>query len=243
MIMGEAAMVGEAVEDLEAVFGDARMVTLLWYKKGLEQCNSIARVEKLNGRGHGTGWLVRASDFFPGRDGLLLLTNAHVVSPYPHPKSIFPEDCRVNFQTIGEVFEVEDEVVWTSPVKELDATFLALKGTPSAGPLVLHKRAVEMASPPPQTYIIGYPCGRDLELSLQDNNLLAYKDPFLHYRTPTEPGSSGSPVFEHEDWRVVALHHSGSKKKERIDGPGDPYEANEGIAILAIQRATQGSSN
>jgi hypothetical protein len=73
-VMEEAACVGDAVKDLEAIFGNTRMVTLKWYKKGLEQCNSVARVEKLDGNGHGTGWLVKAADFFPGREGVIIRT-------------------------------------------------------------------------------------------------------------------------------------------------------------------------
>ena len=238
-VMQSAASVGAAMTDLEAIFGTDRMVTLKWYKQGLDQCNSVARVERRNGKGHGTGWLVQAADFFPGREGVLFLTNAHVVSNTPNPLAIFPEDCQVNFQAIGEVFEVEDKVVWTAPYTELDATFLTLKGKPSAEPLRIHKRPMQLTEPPPRLYTIGFPGGRDLEISLQDNQLLAVNEELLHYRTPTEKGSSGSPVFEPEDWRVVGLHHKGSEEMVRIDGKPGTYQANEGIVILTLQKATQ----
>ena len=96
-----------------------------------------------------------------------------------------------------------------------------------------------MAEPPPRLYIIGHPSGRDLELSLQDNHLLACNEKVLHYRTPTEPGSSGSPVFEPDDWRVVALHHKGNEEMKRIDGQEGTYQANEGISILDLQKSTR----
>ena len=248
-IKHEIAAVEEAMDGLESVFSSDRMVTLGWYKKGLQQCDSVARVQKLNGQGHGTGWLVNASDFFTDQEGLLLLTNGHVVSdnpnPFSNPKAIYPEDARIKFQTIGdELYEVE-ELVWTSAPNELDATFLRLKGLPaSAQPLAIHTREIELtaAAPALRLYIIGHPGGRDLEISLQDNNLLAANEKLLHYRTPTEPGNSGSPVFEHDDWRVVALHHRGSEMMPRFDGgKPDPYQANEGIAILTIRKATLGN--
>jgi len=235
----EAERVADAVEALEANFGTDKTSTLVWYKKGLDQFSSVARVEKRSGKGHGTGWLVNASDFFPNQTGVLLLTNNHVVSPSPVPKSIFPDDCRINFQAAGEQFDVEDEVVWYSSYLDLDATFLKLKGEPKAPPLTLHKRAMEMTEPPPRMYVIGHPCGRDLEISLQDNFFLAANENVLHYRTPTEIGSSGSPVFEPDDWRVVALHHSGTKAMNRIDGKAGTYDANEGISTLALQRETK----
>jgi V8-like Glu-specific endopeptidase len=239
----ESAAVGVAIKDLEAKFGQARTVTLIWYRKGLEQCNSVARIEKLNGTGHGTGWLVNASDFFHDREGVLLLTNEHVISDTPdHPKAIFPEDARANFQATGEILKLK-EIVWSSPYTDLDATFVTLEKVPKAPPLVLHERAVRMPQPPTvsRLYIIGHPMGGDLQFSIEDNHLLGCNDTLLHYRTPTEPGSSGSPVFESEDWRVVALHHGGSKSLTRLDGVSGTYEANEGIAIRAIKRRIQGS--
>lgn len=242
----EAVRVGDAMKDLEAVFGPDKMVTLKWYKKGLDQCNSVARIEKADGRGHGTGWLVRAEDFFPGKKGVLLLTNAHVISEDPDPftnhLAIPPDEARVNFSSGDKevVMEFKEKVVASSPPDELDATFLQLKGKPPATPLVIHKKALAMADPAPRLYIIGHPGGRDLELSLHDNNLVACNERVIHYRTPTEPGSSGSPVFEHEDWRVIALHHKGSKALPRIDGQPGVYEANEGIAVGALKKWTAG---
>jgi hypothetical protein len=226
------------MKGLEAIFGPDKMQTFKWYKKGLETCSSVARIEH-SGKGHGTGWLVKAEDFFPNEKGLLLLTNNHVISESPNPLAIYPDQAQINFQAIEQVLEVEDEVFWYSSYTDLDATFLKLKGEPKAPPLTLSKRMVEMADPPPRMYIIGHPRGRDLELSLQDNYLIALNEKFVHYRTPTEPGNSGSPVFEPEDWRVIALHHKGNELMKRLDGKDGNYEANEGISILELQAETR----
>ena len=241
-LKAEAEAIDRNADKLEAIFGSDRMQTLKWYKQGLERCNSVARIERRNGQGHGTGWLVNASEFFAGQQGVLVLTNDHVITTNPnpnkHPKAIFPKDCQVHFQAMEEVFEVEEAEFWTSPYSQLDATFLKLKGEPKAPALKLHSSSMEMCEPPPRMYIIGHPSGRDLELSLQDNYLVACNDTFVHYRTPTEPGSSGSPVFESNAWEVVALHHRGTDKMKRIDGQDGFYEANEGVSIMRIQAET-----
>ena len=239
-VIKEAATVTpvqETAEGLESVFAADNVVTLNWYQKALEQCNAIARVERANGKAHGTGWLVKAADFFPGRPGVLFVTNEYVISEDPdHRLAILPQNAQVNFQTMGEVFRVK-EVVWSSSYKELDVSFLALAGEPKARPLTIHAKPMQMTNPAPRVYIIGYPSGRNLELSMQDNHLLAANEMLLHYRTPTEPGSGGSPVFESTNWEVVALHHRGGTDLQRIDGVEGTYAANEGISILAIQKA------
>ena len=186
---------------------------------------------------------MKASDFFENKDPkeLLFLTNAHVVSPddQPFPGALPAAAANIVFEASGGQYAV-DEIVWSSPPTELDATFLALKSldpkaeccplVPPASPFNIEIR--------PRVYVIGYPLGGGLSISLQDSFWLDTDGRVLHYRTPTEPGSSGSPVFDQEYWTVIGLHHLGEKDLERLRG-GGTYEANEGIAIAAIQKATK----
>ena len=233
----EMSRVKFALKQLEKVHGDLGMVTLKWYETGLQRTKSVARIESLNGRGRGTGWLVDASVFEPGNAGLLLITNAHVVNPDGSGGALTPDRAQANFQGLNAVLGFEDEVVWSSPPDEFDATILRVKAPPaSAVGLPVNLKKVRLTEPAPLVYIIGHPQGRDVELSLHDNKLLACNDRLLHYRAPTEPGSSGSPVFDDVQWQVIGLHHAGGTLK-RLDGTDDPYEANEAISILAIQHA------
>ena len=55
-------------------------VSIKWMEMGHMRGRSVARVDDADEKGHGTAWLVKASDFCPGREGLLVLTNAHIVS-------------------------------------------------------------------------------------------------------------------------------------------------------------------
>lgn len=227
--------------NLEKVFGDDKSVSLKWYQDGLDRAKSIARIE-VNGKGFGTGWLVSGELF--GRKGLLLMTNAHVIGPDTpdrYPGALRPEDATVNFQ-MQSWKSRPGKIIFHSPVNELDATILELPelwGLASALPL--DPAVLKVNDPPQRLYIIGYPGGRDLEFSLQDNHLLAATERLVHYRTPSEGGSSGSPVFGPTDWKVVALHHAGRKDMPQLSGSGT-YEANEGIALGALLRKASGDT-
>ncbi len=226
------------VINLEGIFGDNAPKTIKWYKNGLERSNSIVRIETRDGKGIGTAGLVKSGEFFDGSDGFLLITNAHVVSVNPADSGLPPHKVIANFQGIGQTFEI-GEVVWSSSQRDLDTSLLSFKGDPGVDPLPIAESHPQMSEPAPRVYVIGYPSGRDLEISLNDNRMVGSNQEFVHYRTPTEPGSSGSPVFDQFGWEVVALHHGGSDVLPRIDGETGTYQANEGISILAIKRAIQ----
>ena len=96
-------------------------------------------------------------------------------------------------------------VLFSSPATELDVTILEL---PQVKCLESFPPADAIPSREPEVRVIGHPAGRSLSFS--DNQLLDHRDPLIHYRTATEGGSSGSPVFNKE-WRLrlSGLHHAG----------------------------------
>lgn len=223
----------------EKIFGQDKTQTLEWYRNGLERAKSIARIETLDGRGFGTGWLVKKKDFFPDAGGLMIITNAHVVSENSSDYGLPPTQVRVNFQELRHIC-YKTKIIWSSVQEKLDATFLSIEDdAPPVEPLEIETNPVKMCEPPPRVYVMGHPGGRSLEFSLHDSHLIACNETFLHYRTPTEGGSSGSPVFEQKGWKVVALHHKGKCDMPRIDGNQGTYEANEGITVSAIKKAIE----
>ena len=96
--------------------------------------------------------------------------------------------------------------------------------------------------------VVGHPNGRLKEIAIRNNLLQLILDDFLHYSTDTEPGNSGSPLFN-DQWELVGLHHAGVPAKDdrgrvlRKDGKpwqqgdGDDaidWVANEGTRISRI---------
>jgi V8-like Glu-specific endopeptidase len=65
------------------------------------------------------------------------------------------------------------------------------------------------------------------------NALLDHQAPKLHYRTATEGGSSGSPVFN-QDWSLISLHHAEGEQMPKLNGQPGTYQANERIWMRTI---------
>ena len=195
----------QAVNALEVVLGDTRFVPLKWYRTGLQRCMGVARIETQWGQGFGTGFLVRGEDLHPSLAGeAVLLTNAHVISNDPRgfPHGRPPQRARVRFEAredADKTYGVK-EVLWSSPPDKLDATVLRLEDSFTCDPPYPLAVSVPVADQD-RVYVIGHPQGGTLSISIQDNRVVDVKDPKLHYRAPTEPGSSGSPVFN-QDWEL-----------------------------------------
>lgn len=236
--------VRQPVESLEKVLGSDYFQTITWYRNGLARAQAVARIGRDASRGDGTGFLVRGRDLHESLgDELLLLTNAHVISDRPEHKPAVP-----NFADAGVIFEAAGgdgakkeyrirEVVGRSGPSEYDFALVRLDPAFSCDPPVV---PYELAADLPandgkqRVYIIGHPGGGTLSFSMQDNLLLDHDERLLHYRAPTEGGSSGSPVFNGQ-WRLIGLHHAGYTSVARLNRKGGVYAANEGISIFAIR--------
>jgi hypothetical protein len=188
--------------------------TRSWYEAGLECARSVARIEDLKGGAFGTGFLVRPGDFFrswsPQLEGRLLLTAAHVLSrDRAHPGALRPVEAVASFddRESRTRFGIHD-VVWEDP--DLDAIVLLLEsGPPRVKACRLSPPQEPVVDPkfPRRLGVIGYPQGGSLSISLEDSVQTDWRPPHVYYRTPTGPGTAGSPVFD-EEWNVVALHQA-----------------------------------
>ena len=127
----------------------------------------------------------------------------------------------------------EASLIFNSPINEFDVTLLQLdRRVPGVEPYPIAP-ALPVLDGDRRVYVVGYPGSGVLSFSLQDNVLLDWDQRLVHYRTPTEPGSSGSPVFD-DQWRLIAIHHANRPDMRKLNGKPGTYEASEGISILAI---------
>ena len=237
----------------ERILGDIGTQSYRWLQRGLSAARSVAQVREGLERGVGTGFVVRGGDFNPSLgDERLLLTNAHVVSEDRGDGGLSPDDASVAFQVgaAGDAAGNEHriaELLWSSPKNRLDASLLRLEpAIPERTPMEIAKRLPALqANQKQRVYVIGHPGGRDLAFSLQDNALLDHEGPQgdeevgsvprrLHYRAPTEGGSSGSPVFDQKHWRLIGLHHAGGEFMPRLHNRSGTYPANEAIWIQSV---------
>jgi S1-C subfamily serine protease len=240
----QTALGATAKLEYEKVFGKDGFVTLENYLRGVECCRSVARIGTELSRGEGTGFIMRGADFSSklGAEPVLV-TNAHVLDPAGTSGGIDPDDALVSFhahETIPptQAFKIK-RVLWSSRREELDVTVATLD---AAVPLAASYRvAKQLPNRGARVVVIGHPGGGALSFSLADNELLDFEDGDLqigrlHYRTPTEGGSSGSPVFS-MDWRLIGLHHAGGDSMQRLNEQSGTYQANEGIRIDRIRSA------
>jgi Trypsin-like peptidase domain len=224
------------------------------------------------GRTVGTGFLVKGSDFSPTLSGdkSYILTNAHVMWDHTRnqgieDKAISPDVARVVFendQIDGRTDVYGCTVIWQSPSSLLDATLIELdRRVDHTVPLELAPSNTLLSvasetSKGTKLAVLGHPQGGSLSIgvlgtieemqgTLVDRGPRANtEDPiFLRYMTPTEPGNSGSPVFEAEGWRVVGLHHvgfvEGTRGLAKLGGKAGEQLANEGIWIESIRTAVK----
>ena len=227
-------------EHLEKILGKVRYVSYKFMLRAIERARSVARIEHAPGQGFGTGFVVRGGDLHPHlADELLLLTNAHVVSEdHRLHNALRPQEAIVTFQLLLEEGGAKEEytvakLLWSSPPEELDASLLRLEDIPTGLTPYPIARNLPLADGEQRVYVIGHPKGGSLSFSIEDNQLLDHEAPRIHYRAPTEGGSSGSPVFNAQ-WKLIGLHHAGSNEMRRLNKKEGVYGANEGLWIQSI---------
>ena len=227
--------------DLEAVWGDVRYKPIEWLETALQRSRCVARIGRDAQSGLGTGFR------FPGEwlgaawaDTRLVLTNAHVVSPSAEVRAewgkkgytvLAPDEAYLTFFGLQGTSVAEGRVtrcLWTSPPDALDATLLQVDFPLEQVPLPPRYEGASLKDVQ-RINVIGHPKGGAKQLSLQDNQVQHEKntETRLFYRSPSDGGSSGSPLFDNERWTVVGIHHAAEHSSK----------VNRGIPLAAILAA------
>lgn len=213
---------------LESVLGRPDFQPARWLRQGRAAADAVGRIRTPGFLG--TGFLVTP---------WLLLTNNHVL-----PDAATAAGSTVTFRFEDDEdeqrpeaakFELAPEKCYLTAA-DLDFTLVAVAPAgdgpaPGATYGCIAARGVtgKILEGMPVN-IVQHPQGRAKEIAVRNNLLLSVDDAdTLSYGTDTEPGSSGSPVFN-DDWELVALHHAGGG-----DAPGRTV-GNTGIRISAIVR-------
>lgn len=238
-----------AQDELELNFSGAGSFSIDALTQILQACSAIGCVCNKAGCRLGTGFLVEASTLGLEHRGKVFVTNAHVLSNEVEG-ALRPAEGLVSFEMAciegKPVFHKIEKILFTSPpgslgqacspCENLDVTVVQLEQGPSDCAGLSLSAYLPIVDGDAKAYVIGHPRGSGLQVSVHDSELLAVDEAsrLLHYRTPTDPGSSGSPVFN-EQWKVIALHHGGSSCMPRFRPASGVYQANEGVTMQAIR--------
>lgn len=218
---------------MERILGKNDLFPISYLQIGLNNSKSVCRISIRDSRGvvvgYGTGFLVAPN---------IILTNNHVINSYQvasNSTAEFNYQDDENFMPCTTYnFRLNPQTFFITDVK-LDFTLVAVnenvineKHLKDFGFLKMSQKEGTIL---PEEYvsIIQHPKGGPKSVTLRENKVSRIKDGFIHYLTDTEPGSSGSPVFN-DQWNLVALHHSGVPDPEKKD----EWVANEGILIFEI---------
>lgn len=203
---------------LEAINLSSDFLPARFLTDGSNRSEAVCRItiRLPNGTGFGTGFLIADN---------VLMTNNHVLEDEATAARSVAE---FGFQTGTNsiMVPIEPDRLFITH-EDLDFTIVGCDSSALDGveliPLLRNPATVTRNEP---VNIIQHPDGRPKEVALTNNLVTRVRDTVIRYETDTEPGSSGSPVFNNS-WELTALHHAG------ISLSGGRAE-NEGIRISAI---------
>lgn len=195
-------------ERLTGVSND--LLSIEFFEEGLIAAQSVGKLT-VGGISFGTGFLVGNG---------MLMTNHHVLAT-PDEASLSQLDMDFEANRIGaaksvETYELDPERFFITD-KDFDFTIVAVRSTSQNGrpisdfgflPLIAGEGKILIGRP---VNLIQHPNGGTKSVVVHDSRFMYLEnggavDRYCWYSSDTEPGSSGSPVFNNR-WEVVALHH------------------------------------
>ena len=204
---------------LERIIGQNQLMSSFFLPLGAERARAVGRIVTATGVGVGTGFLISTR---------LLMTNNHVIE-----NERIAAFCRIEFDYVcrfdrgfgaTQLFRLlPGEFFLTSETRDdlnLDYTIVAVEPVNWQGEELAGRGSIPLVSTLGDltvlewANIIQHPGGDPQQVALRDNKVVKSLEHFIHYEADTQPGSSGSPVFN-DQWQLAALHHSGVPDQER----------------------------
>lgn len=216
----------------EKLIKGGQLLAIHWLEEGMQAARSVCKVR--TSTGDGTGFVLA---------GGYLLTNSHVL---PDKATVENATIIFNYEETSEggikptsVYPLDSSECYFSPFEAYDYAYVKIKDNPQNplsqwGALKLETQQKPKAED--ALCIVQHPRGRPKAIAFGHQEVLSVWNHHLFYTVDTEPGSSGSPVFN-LDWKVIALHHAGLTMEEggfQINAQGDKAAANRGILIQEV---------
>ncbi|MEO0642714.1 MAG: glycosyl hydrolase 108 family protein [Pseudomonadota bacterium] len=223
-IFADEGETGNVTEAFETIIDSEALISFEWAEKLARIGRSVARVDSNRHTTKGTAFLIDASPWLGeaanGRH--FVMTNEHVVNATGSRPGIMPTSALLIFSRFPNSTPVRvKDVVWSSHREHHDTTILEIFAPPEgAVPLQIEQiptlsGAGERAR---HVTVIGHPNGGQLSLAINNLELVEHNGPgspdsedsiYLRYKSSTEPGNSGSPIFDWDTLALMGIHHKG----------------------------------
>ncbi len=221
----------QARGQLEAIICGNDLLPIWFLNRGAELRRTVARIKVVTSdgaEGYGTGFLVGPGILITNRHVLdqsdiggdsLLSIVANAVAEFDVeiiPQVIAPGKTRLVSSTPAVFRLAPQTLLLTDAWNALDYVLIALEsksidGQHDISEYGFNRLSADMGKTVTgePVFIIQHPNGESKKISLLNNKMMLRNEQssYLYYEADTEPGSSGSPVFNRQ-WEVVALHHS-----------------------------------
>ena len=221
----------QARGQLEAIICGNDLLPIWFLNRGAELRRTVARIKVVTSdgaEGYGTGFLVGPGILITNRHVLdqsdiggdsLLSIVANAVAEFDVeiiPQVIAPGKTRLVSSTPAVFRLAPQTLLLTDAWNALDYVLIALEsksidGQHDISEYGFNRLSADMGKTVTgePVFIIQHPNGESKKISLLNNKMMIRNEQssYLYYEADTEPGSSGSPVFNRQ-WEVVALHHS-----------------------------------
>jgi endonuclease G len=187
-VQGAPGAEGSAWARLELVLDGANLLPFHYLRTGDRMGRAVVKIQRDDGA-TGTGFLV-APD--------ILLTNHHVL---PDHATAMTAVAMANYEVSppndpagqAAVSQIDPTSLFVTNA-DLDFTFCGVRGLDFLGAIPLDRERMHVEADQTVT-IIQHPRGRPKEIALRENRVVHADGVVIQYSCDTEPGSSGSPVF------------------------------------------------